>query len=155
VDTLKTSSPIAAQEFWDRFIDSIHNQGIKSPFDRWHVLHAERYIKAHPDKRLSQHTPDEISEYLENQGRNARRRDWQFHQIVDAIRTLFTIIFLFTPAFIHACLTALCCILMKRRVKITYMLKTNSFIKATGSKIVCFYYYRLNTRVLALCCKFR
>ncbi|MFO7602305.1 MAG: hypothetical protein R6X06_00655 [Gammaproteobacteria bacterium] len=35
--------------FWDIFIEKTKCYGIKDRAVRWHVRHAERYIKAHSD----------------------------------------------------------------------------------------------------------
>ncbi len=54
----------------------------------WHVRHAEIYLSAFPDKRLAQHTPADVTGYLEQQERLGRIEDWQFKQIVDAVENL-------------------------------------------------------------------
>jgi len=37
----------AIAKFWDRYIKTIQYQGITKPSDRWYVLRAQAYIKAH------------------------------------------------------------------------------------------------------------
>ncbi|HHJ35079.1 MAG TPA: integron integrase [Gammaproteobacteria bacterium] len=75
--------------FWEKYIDKTKCYGVKPDVVRWYVKHAERYIKAH-DSRLSIHTVQDIDKYLQEKGRNTRLKDWQFCQIVDALRILFT-----------------------------------------------------------------
>jgi hypothetical protein len=41
--------------FRDNYISKTKTYRVKSVAARWYVLHAERYIKAHPDMRLAQH----------------------------------------------------------------------------------------------------
>ena len=42
------------RRFWDRYIKIINDQGIKQPYDRWHVRRAEEFIRAFPDRKLSE-----------------------------------------------------------------------------------------------------
>ena len=75
--------------FWDNYIYKTKAYNIKPKVARWYVRHAEQYIKAHPNQRLGSHTPREIEEYLREKGRNPRLEDWQFRQIVEALKILF------------------------------------------------------------------
>ena len=79
----------ATELFWERFTKHIIKQGVKGKFRQWYIICAKQYIEAFPDKRLATHTADEITGYLENVGRVGGLKDWQFHQIVDAIQILF------------------------------------------------------------------
>jgi hypothetical protein len=85
-----TSLNAKVDRFWDRYLKHIHKQGVKEPFDRWFVIRAEHYIKA-SDKRLADHTVDDVQGSLEDLGRKAGMKDWQFRQAVDAIRNLWVI----------------------------------------------------------------
>jgi integron integrase len=82
----------SVQRFWDRYLKSLHDQGIGPPADRWHVIRAEHYIRAFPDKRVTEHTPDDVTAYLTRQGRDTALKDWQFRQMVNAIQNLFAVI---------------------------------------------------------------
>lgn len=75
--------------FWDNFIRKTETYGVSPRASRWYVRHAEEYIKAHPDLRLRQHSICHVEEYLRDKGRNPRLRDWQYRQIIDALRILF------------------------------------------------------------------
>lgn len=79
-------------KFWDRYIHLLNKQGIKEPFDRWHVKRAEQYIAAYPDRKLTSHRPEEVANYLTQLGRDPQLKQWQFQQIVDAIQILFTVV---------------------------------------------------------------
>lgn len=75
--------------FWENFISKTSTYSVNPRAARWYVRHAEAYIKAHPELRLKQHTSDHVEAYLRNKGRNTRLEDWQFRQIVDALKILF------------------------------------------------------------------
>jgi integron integrase len=75
--------------FWDTYIQSLLNQGIKTSTVRWYVIRAEQFLKAHPDKILTEILPEDVTHYLQKTGRSTHLSDWQFRQVVDAIRTLF------------------------------------------------------------------
>ena len=74
--------------FWEKYIEKSTRYGIKQDLIRWHVKHAELYIKAHKT-RLKEHTALELDKYLQDKGRNTGLKDWQFCQIVDSLRILF------------------------------------------------------------------
>ncbi len=56
------------------------------------MIRAEQYIKAFPNKQLSDHKSRDVNEYLKEQGRLGRIQDWQFRQMVDAIQNLFAML---------------------------------------------------------------
>ena len=74
--------------FWEKFVTKSKLYNIRPDVARWYVKHAELYIKSH-QKRLNTHTAKDIDRYLQEKGRNTRINDWQFCQIVDALRLLF------------------------------------------------------------------
>ena len=80
------------RRFWDRYLELLHQQGIKPPADRWYVTRAEAYIKATTGRRLVEHTPADVRRYLSDLGRIGRMNDWQFRQSVDAIQQLFELL---------------------------------------------------------------
>ena len=75
--------------FWDNYIYKTSSYNVKPKVARWYVRHAESYIKAHPHLRLSQHSAEQIETYLKEKGRNPHLQDWQFMQIVEALKILF------------------------------------------------------------------
>lgn len=82
----------AVRHFWDRYLELLHQQGVKPPTDRWCVTRAETYIKVTAGRRLMEHTPADVHRYLSDLGRIGRigrMNDWQFRQSVDAIQKLF------------------------------------------------------------------
>ncbi len=74
--------------FWKKYTDKSISYGIKQEHIRWYVRHAEFYIKAH-NTPIKTHTAGTVDKYLQVKGRNSRLKDWQFCQIVDALRILF------------------------------------------------------------------
>lgn len=80
------------RQFWDRYTKTLHNQGVKPPFDQWHVRRAESFIQAFPDRRLGELGPEDVTAYLTRMGREGSLKPWQFRQMVDAIRILYSIV---------------------------------------------------------------
>jgi integron integrase len=80
------------RRFWDRYIKSLYNQGIKAPFDRWCVIRAEQFIKALPERRLATLTPEDLTAYFTRIGHEDHLKPWQFRQSIRAIQTLYSII---------------------------------------------------------------
>jgi hypothetical protein len=75
--------------FRDTYIKSLLNQDIKPGAIRWYVLRAERFLKTHHETPLDRIGPEDITRYLERAGRSSRLTDWQFRQVVNAIRNIF------------------------------------------------------------------
>jgi integron integrase len=80
------------QQFWDRYAKTAIKQGIKPDFVRWHVIRAQSFIRAFPGKRLAVLGPDDITGYLQEVGHDGKLQPWQFRQVVDAIRILYSIV---------------------------------------------------------------
>jgi len=80
---------LSESRFWDKFIVKTTSYNIKPDVARWYVRHAEQYIKAH-QKRLATHTAEDVEKYFTEKGRNPLLQDWQFRQLVTAIKILFT-----------------------------------------------------------------
>ena len=75
--------------FWDNYTDKLKTYGAKPEALRWYVRHAESYIKSIPDRRLAQHTVQDVEQYLQDKGRKTGQKDWQFQQMVKALQVLF------------------------------------------------------------------
>ncbi len=80
------------ERFWDKYIAYLLGNGVKKNSSRWYVIRVEQYIKYYTEKRLVSHTPEDVTRYLEEQGRIGGINDWQFRQIVDALKNLFEMI---------------------------------------------------------------
>jgi len=79
----------AASRFWDKYILKTVSYNVPEGARRWYVRHAEVFIKAQSGRRLSTLTADDIERYLKEKGRSEKLTDWQFRQMVDALRILF------------------------------------------------------------------
>ena len=75
--------------FWDRYLTLLQAAGIKPDQARWYVLRVEQYLKAHPDLALADHGPEHLGGWFEGLGRESRLKDWQFLQVIEALRWLF------------------------------------------------------------------
>ena len=80
------------KRFWDKYIQYLSDQGVKPSAARWYVIRIEHYIHYFKDKRLALHRPEDVERYLANQAENPEIQDWQFCQLVDAIRNLFAML---------------------------------------------------------------
>ena len=80
----------SVSRFWEKFIEKTKSYGAKDKAQKWYVRHAEAYIKAHSGTRLTDHSADQVSAWLTEKGRNTRLADWQYQQLVRAIKLLFT-----------------------------------------------------------------
>ena len=87
--TQNTNPTDAVKRFWDRYIQYLLDKEINPTVARWYVIRAEQYIKALHGKPLVEHGPEDVVAFLQQQGRNLKIKDWQYRQIVDAIRKLF------------------------------------------------------------------
>lgn|GEM_PF-1069626 len=79
----------SVSRFWEHYILKTKRYALKDPAVRWYVRHAEEYIKRYSSVRLRAHTADMLTSYLSEKGRNAQLKDWQYKQIVYALKILF------------------------------------------------------------------
>lgn len=79
----------SVSQFWDKFIEKSISYGHKPSVCRWLVIHAETYIKYHRDIRLKSHTPEMVIQYLEGVCDRRKLQEWQFNQVVEALKILF------------------------------------------------------------------
>ena len=73
---------------WDRYVANIRAQGVKPTAVRWYVIRAEQYLRTVAPKPLAEHTPQDVTAYLETLGRASNMTDWQYRQTVQAIQHL-------------------------------------------------------------------
>jgi len=76
--------------FWEKYIEKTSANRVSTAAGHWYVKHVERYLKAHENIRLVNHSVELLTSYLDDLGRKGRLKDWQFSQVVDALRILFT-----------------------------------------------------------------
>ena len=80
----------SVSRFWDKYISKTKIYNLKPGVDRWYVRHAEAYIKFHKNLKLNLHKPEHVEAFLTEKGRQKQLEDWQFTQIVESIKLLFT-----------------------------------------------------------------
>jgi len=85
---LKKDANPRVSRFWDLYIAKSKCYKTNPVVLHWYVKHVEFYIRSH-ESRLKTHTAEDVDKYLQVKGRNAHLKDWQFCQIVDALRILF------------------------------------------------------------------
>lgn len=78
------------RRFWDNYLELLHKQGVKPPADRWHVVRAEGFIRSFQGLKLADLSAEDVSDYLLKVGREGALEDWQYRQVVVAIRILFS-----------------------------------------------------------------
>ena len=83
-----TTAGSAESRCWARLTARARQAGVKEGALRWHVRRAEDDRKAFPGKRLGAHTHEDVSGWLQRACRLDRIADWQFVEIVDAVRNL-------------------------------------------------------------------
>ena len=74
---------------WTRFLALLRERGIKDSSARWHVLRAEQFLKASGDRDPTALAVEDVARYLREAGSNARLADWQYRQVVEALKILF------------------------------------------------------------------
>jgi len=79
----------AVQRFWHNYFSILEKSSVPERVRPWYRKHVEGYIRAHSGRRLGEHLPHDVDEYLAAKGRMAQVQEWQFRQIVDALRLLF------------------------------------------------------------------
>ena len=75
--------------FWDNYIAKTISYRVKPTVITWYVKRCEEYIKANSDTKLKYHTSAFVEKYLSVKSRQKQLLDWQFAQIVDALKILF------------------------------------------------------------------
>jgi hypothetical protein len=75
--------------FWDKYIEKTKAYGVKNASLKWYVKYVEEYINANKHLRLARHRPDDVQHYLTVIGGKGYLKDWQFKQLVYALRILF------------------------------------------------------------------
>jgi integron integrase len=76
--------------FWDEYIQKTKSYNIPTKSVRWYVKRVEDFLQAYPGVSFPNHTPENVENYLKRVSRNGRLRDWQFKQLVNSLKILFT-----------------------------------------------------------------
>ncbi|MGB5454331.1 MAG: integron integrase [Sedimenticolaceae bacterium] len=79
----------AVQRFWHNYFSALEKSRVAASVRPYYRKHVERYIRAHEGRRLSEHSARDVDQYLAAKGRMRDLQEWQFRQLVDALRLLF------------------------------------------------------------------
>jgi len=75
--------------FWSRYRNALAAQGLRDREADWCIKRAESFIKSAKGLLLKEHTAEDLRAYLCRQAVDGRLKDWQYGQVVDALRILF------------------------------------------------------------------
>lgn len=73
---------------WDIYLKELDKISLKPETKKWYVRRAEYFLKALSPKTLKQITPQDLTQYLWQLGRNKTLEEWQFKQALHAIQIL-------------------------------------------------------------------
>ena len=76
--------------FWNRYRGALAARGLRGKAAEWCVKRAEGFIKAAKGLRLKEHTAEDLRAYFCRQAVGGWLKDWQYGQMVEALRVLFT-----------------------------------------------------------------
>lgn len=79
----------AVQRFWHKYLSILEKDSIPKGSRPYYRKAIQAYIKANSEHRLVTHSGEDIDAYLGELGRVTTLQEWQFRQIVDALRILF------------------------------------------------------------------
>jgi len=85
-----SSRQASVDRFWSNYLFILKKNAVPKSSIPWYRKHAEAYIKANKSTPLSNQTARDIECYLNAKGRLSGLKEWQFRQIADAVRLLFT-----------------------------------------------------------------
>lgn len=77
------------RRLWDKYIAKTRSYKVPDKAIRWYVIRVEQYIKTHHNLPLEEHSPEILNKYLQGLGRQHRLKDWQFKQIIHALKIFF------------------------------------------------------------------
>jgi integron integrase len=78
------------QKFWDKYVDLLVRRGVSRATARWYVMRAEAYLREIPRDKITDHESGDVTAYLEAVMRDGNLLDWQFRQLIHALRCLFS-----------------------------------------------------------------
>ena len=76
--------------FWHNYLSILEKSSIPVKTRPWYRKHIQACLNAHEGVKLQQHQPEHIDNYLTAKGRFTNLPEWQFRQIADALKLLFT-----------------------------------------------------------------
>lgn len=79
----------AVQRFWHNYLSVLEQSSVPARARPYYRKAVETYINANRGSRLATHEASDVDRYLTAKGRLPHLQEWQFRQIVDALRLLF------------------------------------------------------------------
>ena len=79
------------QDFWDNYAVFLLKQSISKKYINWYVLRTKQYIAAFPEIFIRQHPHQQIEGYINTKAQDIQLKSWQFAQVIDALRILFSL----------------------------------------------------------------
>jgi integron integrase len=76
--------------FWQRYRKALAGQGLRGKAADWSINRVEHFIRSAKGLRLREHTAEDLRTYLCRQAMDPRLKDWQYEQMVEALRVLFS-----------------------------------------------------------------
>ncbi len=78
------------EQFWEGYFTTLKLFRIPVGAHPWYRKHIEDFINFLPETRLAHRNSEQVAHWLAQAGRNFKLTDWQFRQLVDALRLLFS-----------------------------------------------------------------
>ena len=75
--------------FWNSYRHALSVQCLSGKEVDWYIKRAESFIKSAKGLRLKEHTAEDLRAYFCRQAINGWFKDWQYGQMVDALRIFF------------------------------------------------------------------
>jgi len=73
---------------WHRFNDLLDNRRIKQNNKQFYAKHIENFKEFLDDKSFGDVSGTDLTDFLDEAGRNSRLKDWQFRQMLDALKMM-------------------------------------------------------------------
>ncbi len=86
---MKSLKEYKNNKFWHKYISALYKKPVKAGCERWYVLHIEHYAKSIPDKKLLDHTPENLNQYFTLLDRKQGMKKWIYKQHIEALQILF------------------------------------------------------------------
>ena len=70
---------------------SLLKHSISKKYINWYVLRTKQYIAAFPEILIRQHPHQQVEGYINTKAQDIQLKSWQFAQVIDALRILFSL----------------------------------------------------------------
>ena len=83
------TNSIAIERFWKRYRQILKDYRIEGKNADWYERRVDAFIQATNNTRLLDKTTEDLNAYLSNVVNRTNLEDWQYLQILEALRLLF------------------------------------------------------------------